>query len=181
MNKLFLLICSLFFIFIQADAQRGLDDQNNIIKVNLASTISLHPTMHYERYIHNNFSINIGAGLHINTVNPTGLFDGFYFKSGNSVYLQPRYYFNKNDFKLKGHYIGLLARIRNFKAQGYTTTEQVRHWDLVPQYGYQTAIKKRFIIDANVGIGNRFIYKSYENSTRIFFFITMVSIGYTFN
>lgn len=134
---------------------------NNLIKFDLVSLIHGDLAFSYERFLIDQISIEVGAGILLPYYTPQLLYiidsemeeeDPFEITdphSGYSFLLRGKYYY---DIYREGGYFAMQYRHRNYKL----TDSRVIHNDLTFNYGYQIIFRNNFLLDLSAGIGARF-------------------------
>lgn len=132
----------------------GVSESKNILKINLASALNGDISVHYERAVASNVSIEVGVGKLLPFYNfelPKLYESDFGIKdpdNGFSWSLQSKFYVWSQNTLEEG-YAGFQISQRR-----YATTST--YTDLTMNYGVQLLLGKGFIVDLGIGIGGRF-------------------------
>lgn len=156
----------------------GISNAKNIVKVNLASTISGDASVFYERIVGSVFSVEVGTGLllkhyipdYYEFSNPDEISEivADSIKGGYSLWFAPKIYYLKSAPELG--YAGIQFRQRNYIMEH----QNVTYNDVMFIGGFQKIIKKRLIMDLNFGVGIRLKkFKPYIDQEKF----TSVSVG----
>lgn len=168
--SLLILLGCISFSFAQTNADSlafyfdddGISVSKNIVKVNAAAVVNGDLPIHYERVLGNVIGLEVGIGLLLpyylpDLIELTAHLSGesILIKDpgfGRSLWGQLKYYYA--DEGVEGRYIGFQYRTRKYKQP--IQPAEVVHSDIVVNFGGQYIIGKRMLLDASLGLGNRF-------------------------